>query len=70
MSFTVIEQAKARLHRSELAVPGSNPAMFEKAARSAADIIFLDCEVFSENFIDAAGLENLRTEAQFPFYSF
>src|SRR6266702_8233074 len=44
MSFTVIEQAKARLHRSELAVPGSNPAMFEKAARSAADIIFLDCE--------------------------
>ncbi|MEM5389473.1 CoA ester lyase [Paraburkholderia phymatum] len=44
MSFTVIEQAKARLHRSELAVPGSNAAMFEKAARSAADIIFLDCE--------------------------
>ncbi|NUY04395.1 HpcH/HpaI aldolase/citrate lyase family protein [Paraburkholderia youngii] len=44
MSFTVIEQAKARLHRSELAVPGSNTAMFEKAARSAADIVFLDCE--------------------------
>jgi malyl-CoA/(S)-citramalyl-CoA lyase len=44
MSFTAIEQATPRLHRSELAVPGSNPAMFEKAARSAADIIFLDCE--------------------------
>lgn len=44
MSFTVIEQATPRLHRSELAVPGSNPAMFEKAAKSAADIIFLDCE--------------------------
>ncbi|NPT40387.1 CoA ester lyase [Paraburkholderia sp. 1N] len=44
MSFTVIEQAPPRLHRSELAVPGSNPAMFEKAAKSAADIIFLDCE--------------------------
>lgn len=44
MSFTVIEQATPRLHRSELAVPGSNPAMFEKAARSAADIVFLDCE--------------------------
>ena len=44
MSFTIIEQATPRLHRSELAVPGSNPAMFEKAARSAADIIFLDCE--------------------------
>src|ERR1700744_1363340 len=44
MSFTVIEQATARLHRSELAVPGSNPALFEKAAKSAADIIFLDCE--------------------------
>src|SRR5450631_42330 len=44
MSFTSIEPATSRLHRSELAVPGSNPAMFEKAAKSAADIIFLDVE--------------------------
>lgn len=44
MSFTIIEQATPRLHRSELAVPGSNPGMFEKAAKSAADIVFLDCE--------------------------
>jgi len=44
MSFTTIEPARPRLHRSELAVPGSNPALFEKAAKSAADIIFLDCE--------------------------
>jgi malyl-CoA/(S)-citramalyl-CoA lyase len=44
MSFTTIEQATPRLHRSELAVPGSNPSMFEKAARSAADVIFLDVE--------------------------
>ncbi len=44
MSFTTIEQATARLHRSELAVPGSSPQMFEKAAKSAADIIFLDVE--------------------------
>jgi malyl-CoA/(S)-citramalyl-CoA lyase len=44
MSFTIIEQATPRLHRSELAVPGSNPAMFEKAANSAADIVFLDVE--------------------------
>lgn len=44
MSFTIIEQATARLHRSELAVPGSNPAMFEKAAQSHADIVFLDVE--------------------------
>jgi malyl-CoA/(S)-citramalyl-CoA lyase len=44
MSFTLIEQAKPRLHRSELAVPGSNPGMFEKAAKSAADIVFLDLE--------------------------
>ena len=44
MSFTIIEQATARLHRSELAVPGSNPGMFEKAAKSAADIVFLDVE--------------------------
>jgi malyl-CoA/(S)-citramalyl-CoA lyase len=44
VSFTNIEQATARLHRSELAVPGSNPGLFEKAARSAADVIFLDLE--------------------------
>ncbi len=44
MSFTLVEQARARLQRSELAVPGSNPGMFEKAEKSKADIIFLDCE--------------------------
>lgn len=44
MSFTVVEQARVRLHRSELAVPGSTPELFEKAARSAADVIFLDLE--------------------------
>lgn len=44
MSFTIIEQATPRLHRSELAVPGTNIPLFEKAAKSAADIIFLDCE--------------------------
>ena len=44
MSFTLIEQATPRLHRSELAVPGSAPGMFEKAAQSAADQIFLDLE--------------------------
>ena len=44
MSFTTIEQATPRLHRSELAVPGTNPALFKKAAQSKADIIFLDCE--------------------------
>jgi malyl-CoA/(S)-citramalyl-CoA lyase len=44
MSFTIIEQATPRLHRSELAVPGSSPGLFEKAATSAADIVFLDVE--------------------------
>jgi malyl-CoA/(S)-citramalyl-CoA lyase len=44
MSFTSIEPAAPRLHRSELAVPGSNPGFFEKAAKSAADIVFLDVE--------------------------
>jgi malyl-CoA/(S)-citramalyl-CoA lyase len=44
MSFTLIEQAQPRLQRSELAVPGSNPSMFEKAAKSRADVIFLDVE--------------------------
>ncbi len=44
MSFHVIEQAPGRLNRSELAVPGSQPQMFEKAAQSDADVIFLDLE--------------------------
>ena len=44
MSFTIVEQAAARLNRSELAVPGSNPDLFEKAAASAADVVFLDLE--------------------------
>lgn len=33
MSFTIIEQATPRLQRSELAVPGATPALFEKARR-------------------------------------
>ena len=44
MSFHVVQQAAARLNRSELAVPGSAPHMFEKAAQSDADVIFLDLE--------------------------
>lgn len=44
MSFTQYKQAKARLQRSELAVPGSNPSLFEKAANSDVDYIFLDVE--------------------------
>ena len=44
MSFHLIEQAPARLNRSELAIPGSQPQMFEKAAKSDVDVIFLDME--------------------------
>jgi len=44
MSFHLVEQAPARLNRSELAVPGSQPQLFEKAAQSDADVVFLDLE--------------------------
>ena len=44
MSFKIVDQAQARLNRSELAVPGSQPQLFEKAAKSAADVVFLDLE--------------------------
>ncbi len=44
MSFTIIENAPPRLNRSELAVPGSQPQFFEKAAKGPADIVFLDLE--------------------------
>ena len=35
---------RTRLHRSELAVPGSNVRMLEKAPRLGADIVMLDLE--------------------------
>jgi len=44
MSFHIVEQCTARLNRSELAVPGSNPKFLEKAASASADVIFLDLE--------------------------
>ena len=44
MSHLYYKPTKSRLHRSELAVPGSSPKMFEKALNSNADYIFLDLE--------------------------
>ncbi len=44
MSHTQYPPARQRLQRSELAVPGSNPGMFDKAADSPADYVFLDLE--------------------------
>ncbi len=44
MSHTRYEPARPRLQRSTLAVPGSNPGMFPKAAESEADVVFLDLE--------------------------
>ena len=44
MSFKYFKPAKSRLQRSELAVPGSSPKMFEKALNSKADYVFLDLE--------------------------
>ena len=44
MSLTRYEPANPRLQRSELAVPGSQPAMLQKALDSDADYVFLDLE--------------------------
>ena len=44
MSFMRYTSSRDRLQRSELAVPGSNPKMFEKALASKADYVFLDLE--------------------------
>ena len=44
MSHTSFKNAQSRLQRSELAVPGSSPKMFEKALDSDADYVFLDLE--------------------------
>ncbi len=44
MSHTQYAPARPRLQRSELAVPGSNVKLFEKALTGAADYVFLDLE--------------------------
>ena len=44
MSHTLHPVRRHRLQRSELAVPGSNTGFIEKAALSAADVVFLDLE--------------------------
>jgi malyl-CoA/(S)-citramalyl-CoA lyase len=44
MSFTLHEMRTPRLTRSELIVPGASVALFEKAARSAADAVIIDLE--------------------------
>ena len=44
MSHTRADPARVRLQRSELAVPGSRPELFEKAAAGPADYVFLDLE--------------------------
>ena len=44
MSHTLHPLRRNRLQRSELAVPGSNTGFIEKAALSAADVVFLDLE--------------------------
>lgn len=44
MSHTVNHLRTLRVQRSELAVPGSNLEMIEKAAAGAADFVFLDLE--------------------------
>lgn len=44
MSHTLHEASILRVQRCELAVPGSNPNMFEKALKSGVDFVFLDLE--------------------------
>jgi citrate lyase beta subunit len=44
MSHTLHEASILRVQRCELAVPGSNPNMFEKAMKSGVDFVFLDLE--------------------------
>ena len=44
MSHLYYKPKKTRLQRSELAVPGSSPQMFEKALNSNAEYVFLDLE--------------------------
>lgn len=44
MTSITIPPRRFRLHRSELAVPATSEHFFEKAARSEADVVFIDLE--------------------------
>jgi len=44
MSFLIQPAPVARPNRCQLFAPGSRPAIFEKAANSAADVVNLDLE--------------------------
>lgn len=44
MSFTTVSPCRARLNRSQLAVPGSNPRFLEKALAIPADVVMFDLE--------------------------
>lgn len=44
MSHTLYSASLSRVQRCELAVPGSNPDLFEKALTSGVDFVFLDLE--------------------------
>lgn len=44
MSHTLYQASVQRVQRCDLAVPGANPEMFEKALNSGADFVFLDLE--------------------------
>ena len=50
---------KDRLHRSELAVPGSQPRMLEKAPDLGADLVFLDLEDSVPNADKAQARKNI-----------
>ena len=52
MSHKYYNPARTRLQRSELAVPGSSPKMFEKALNSNADYVFLDLEDAARQMIN------------------
>ena len=53
MSHKIYEQTSRRVQRSELAVPGSNPKMFEKALNSDVDFVFLDLETASQSIMSS-----------------
>ena len=73
MSHKYYLPARTRLQRSELAVPGSSPEMFQKALDSEADFVFLDLEdavaptdkIFARtNVIDALKEMNWREKGK------
>jgi len=61
MSHQYYKPARSRLQRSELAVPGSSPKMFEKALNSNAEVLnILQADIMKKLYKNKLKIKNKK----------